>query len=104
MNLKLLLGIAIFLIGLVTAAMGIAGVGLRDTSTDTAITAPADPSGAASEGVLGSMAIPVIAGLSLALGGLLIGLSMGDWKHPRTHLEPGDRVVDPEGYHKMKHV
>ena len=50
------------------------------------------------------MAIPGIAGLSLAIGGLLIGLSMGNSKHPRTHLEPGDRVVDPERYHKMNHV
>jgi hypothetical protein len=40
----------------------------------------------------------------LALGGLLIGLSMGNWKRPRTHLERGDEVVDPEGYQKMKHV
>ena len=84
MNLKLLAGIALFVVGLVTALAGIAGVG---------------------EGVqAGGYAIPIIAGLSLALGGLLMGLSLGDWKHPRTHLEPGDEVVDPEGYHKMKHV
>jgi hypothetical protein len=42
--------------------------------------------------------------LSLAVGGLLIGISAGNWKHPRTHIEPGDEVVNPEGYQKMKHV
>lgn len=84
MNLKLLAGIALFVIGLATALAGIAGVG---------------------EGVRsGGYAIPIIAGLSLAAGGLLMGLSLGDWKHPRTHFERGDEVVDPEGYHKMKHV
>jgi hypothetical protein len=35
---------------------------------------------------------------------LLIGISVGNWRHPRTHHEPGDEVVNPEGYHKMKHV
>jgi hypothetical protein len=80
---KLLIGVVLFVIGLVTAAMGIVGVG-----------SPEGP----------GLAIPAIAGISLAFGGLLIGLSLGNWKHPRTHLEPGDQVVDPEGYHKMKHV
>ena len=81
MTVKLLIGIVLFVIGLIAAGMGIAGVG---TGT--------------------SFFIPAIAGLSLAAGALLMGLSMGNWKHPRTHLEPGDQVVDPEGYHKMKHV
>ena len=49
-------------------------------------------------------ALPWIAGLSLAAGGVLIGLGMGHFKHPRTTLQPGDQVVNPEGYHKMKHV
>lgn len=53
---------------------------------------------------LSNIAVPAVAGLCLAVGGLLIGLSMGRWKNPRTHLEPGDAVVDPEGYQKMKHV
>jgi hypothetical protein len=95
MNLKLLVGIVLFVIGLGTAAVGIVGVG-----------GTPEP-GVAAEGfgeAVANVAIPAVAGLSLAVGGLLIGLSMGDWKHPRTHLEPGDEVVDPEGYHKMKHV
>jgi len=48
--------------------------------------------------------VPLLAGLCLAVGGLLIGLSLGNWRHPRTHLEAGDEVVNPEGYHTMKHV
>jgi hypothetical protein len=45
-----------------------------------------------------------MAGLLLAGGAVLMGLSLGNWRHPRTHLEPGDAVVNPEGYRKMKHV
>ena len=100
MNLKLVVGIALFVIGIITAVMGIVNVG--DT-TSNAVVAENETSGGLAE-TLGSFAIPVMAGLSLALGGLLIGLSMGNWKHPRTHLEPGDAVVNPEGYHKMTHV
>lgn len=98
MNLRLLAGIVIFLIGLVTAGIAISDVGNAETT----------PFVAAEEGPFAqqfdNLVLPIGAGLSLALGGLLIGLSMGRWKTPRTHLEPGDAVVDPEGYHKMKHV
>ena len=101
MNVKLLIGIVLFVIGLITAAVGILGVGMPigpDVSVQN------DQNAGAMTEAMRNIAIPAIAGLSLALGGLLIGLSMGNWKHPRTHLEPGDQVVDPEGYHKMKHV
>lgn len=103
MNVKLLAGIVLFVIGLLAAAGGIAGVGRGEVTNGPAITAEntgstnAAPSSAPS-------ALPWIAGISLALGGVLIGLSLGNFKNPRTHLEPGDQVVDPEGYHKMKHV
>jgi hypothetical protein len=98
MNLRLLLGIAIFLVGIVTAVVGIAQVGRVDTEPPPVVAAEEEPF------VLDKLILPAIAGLSLAVGGFLIGLGMGNWKHPRTHLEPGDAVVDPEGYHKMKHV
>jgi hypothetical protein len=98
MNLKLLLGIAIFLIGIVATVVGITQVGRVDTEPAAVVAAEEEPF------VLGKFIVPGIAGLSLAVGGLLMGLGMGNWKHPRTHLEPGDQVVDPEGYHKMKHV
>lgn len=102
MNVKLLVGIVLFVIGLATAVVGIVGVATPDATDRTAVTAQGD--GADSEDAAGSLAIPLIAGLSLALGGMLIGISVGNWKNPRTHLKPGDEVVDPEGYHKMKHV
>jgi hypothetical protein len=103
MNLKLLAGIVIFVIGLITAVVGIVGVGQSEldhrpptvVEENRSLSLPDD---------IGSRALPWIAGLALAVGGLLIGISVGDFKHPRTHLEPGDAVVDPEGYHKMKHV
>jgi uncharacterized protein (UPF0333 family) len=99
MNLKLLVGIALFIVGIATAVIGILGVG---AGPDAAVTTGQD-NGPLAQAV-SNVALPAISGLSLAVGGLLIGLSLGNWKNPRTHLEPGDAVVDPEGYHKMKHV
>ena len=103
MNVKLLVGIVLFVIGLATAVIGISGVGRSDLDVPSAAVAesnqPQDTSRA-----MGRMTIPLIAGFSLAVGGLLIGLSVGNWKNPRTNLKPGDEVVNPEGYHKMKHV
>ena len=102
MNVKLMIGIVLFVIGLATAVVGIVQV-----AGPTA----ADESSMVVEGNIGhnlegqsSMVIPFVAALSLAVGGLLIGISIGNWKNPRTNLKPGDEVVNPEGYHKMKHV
>ena len=101
MNLKLLVGIVLFCLGMATAVVGIAGVGTVATQPQTVTDQNA------SRSVLDAgreFALPAMAGLLLAVGALLMGLSLGHWKNPRTHLEPGDEVVDPEGYHKMKHV
>ena len=101
MNVKLLIGIVLFAIGLCIATVGIVGVG---STSGPAVAVETDHN----EGPLGrtfaTVAVPVFAGLSLAVGGLLMGLSMANWKHPRTTLKAGDEVVDPEGYHTMKHV
>lgn len=102
MKLKLLIGIVLFVVGIVTAVVGIAGVG--DAPVTQAQNMADDRSGTAFRQALRNVAVPAVAGLSLAIGGLLIGLSMGNWTNPRTHLERGDEIVDPEGYHKMKHV
>jgi uncharacterized membrane protein len=103
MNVKLLLGIVLFVIGLATAVVGIAGVGRSDVETSPATIVEDNRSMNLGES-MGQMTIPILAGLSLAVGGLLIGLSVGNWRNPRTNLKPGDEVVNPEGYHKMKHV
>lgn len=100
MNLKLIIGLGLFLIGIIATVIGIAGA-LNPTDVPPAVVGTQD---GVLDRLIDDFAIPAIAGLSLALGGLLIGLSMGNWKHPRTHLEPGDEVVNPEGYHTMKHV
>ena len=102
MNLKLLAGTVLFVIGLIAAVAGIVGVARSDTNQTPVVVEKNLSMNWLDESM--PAALPWIAGLSLALGGVLIGLSMGDFKHPRTHLEPGDAVVDPEGYHKMKHV
>lgn len=103
MNVKLLLGIVLFVIGLAAAIVGIAGVGRNDVEAEPAAVVEDNRSLNLSQGA-GQMTIPLIAGISLAVGGLLIGLSVGNWRNPRTNLKPGDEVVNPEGYHKMKHV
>jgi hypothetical protein len=102
MNVKLVLGIVLFVIGIGTAVMGIVSVARPEDRNVTVVAA--DPNEGALESSFGKMAIPLVAGLSLGVGGLLIGLSMGNWTRPRTHLKRGDEAVDPEGYHKMKHV
>lgn len=98
MNLRLIVGIVLFVLGIIAAFVGIAGVGAPEAAE--AVVAERSTL----ERVFGGYGLPIFAGLALAIGGLLIGLSMGNWKNPRTHLEPGDEVVNPEGYHKMKHV
>ena len=92
MNLKLLLGIVLFVIGLSTAIVGIAGVGQGQVDAAPAAVVADDRAQNLSESA-GQMAIPLVAGLSLAIGGLLIGLSVGNWKNPRTNLKPGDEVA-----------
>ena len=101
MNIKLLLGTALLLIGIVLAGFGIATVGF-DESRPLIETAGRTPVPLAD--LLWRMALPAAAGLSLAMGAVLVGLSLGNWRRPRVHPEPGDEVVNPEGYHKMKHV
>jgi len=101
MNVKLLVGTALFVIGIVMAVMGIAGVG--DTANQTLVVTDHNTAGSVVSAAR-NIAVPAAAGLFLAVGALLMGLSLGNWKHPRTRLEPGDEVVNPEGYQKMKHV
>jgi hypothetical protein len=103
MNVKLLLGIVLFVVGLATAVVGIVGVTRPDAQAESSVVVEGSQSQPVSES-MGDVALPLIAALSLAVGGLLIGISVGNWKNPRTHLKPGDEVVNPEGYHKMKHV
>jgi hypothetical protein len=101
MNIKLLVGIALFLMGLVLAALGIANIGADDTRP---LVETARNTSVPLMLQLQGWALPALAGLCLATGGLFMGLSLGNWKQPRTNLEAGDEVVNPEGYHKMKHV
>ena len=104
MNIKLLIGIALFVIGLATAVVGIVGVANPDTREEASMVVEDNRGHNSVVDSAGNMIIPFVAALSLAIGGLLIGISVGNWKHPRTHQEPGDEVVNPEGHHKMKHV
>lgn len=90
MKVTLLIGLLLFGFGLVMAAVAIAGV---ENWARYVV-----------GGSAWNMATPVISGLALASGGLLVGLSFGNWQHPRSHIEPGDEVLDPEAYHKVKHV
>lgn len=97
MKVSFAVGVALFVLGLVLGVVGIAGGSDPELIHSVTSEAPAGSS-------LSAVAIPLISGLALAAGGLLVGLSMGNWRHPRSGHEPGDAVVDPEGHHKMKHV
>jgi hypothetical protein len=101
MSLKLLVGLVLFCVGIAAALMGIAGVG--EVATQPQLPSEQNVANSVAE-TFRYIVVPVGAGLLLAVGALLMGLSLGDWKHPRSELKPGDEVVNPEGYHKMKHV
>jgi hypothetical protein len=102
MNLKLAAGSVLFAIGLIAAVAGIAGVGQPQAIARQPMIVVSNTSlNLWGDGVA---VLPWLAGLLLATGGVLIGLSVGDFQHPRTFLRPGDKFVDPEGHHKMKHV
>lgn len=102
MNLKLIVGTVLFAIGLLAAVFGIIGVGQPQALLRTPMIVESNMS--LNLWGDGTAMLPWLAGLLLAIGGVLIGLSMGDFQNPRTYLKPGDKFVDPEGYHKMKHV
>jgi hypothetical protein len=97
MKLSLIIGVVLVVLGIGTALTGVFGVGAVQSGVNAADMQ-------ASDGSTWAWVMPVLSGLSLAVGALLIGLSMGNWRHPRSHTEPGDAVVNPEGHEKMKHV
>lgn len=100
MKTSLVVGVALLVFGIATALMGIFSVGDQVAGASESSTAVQYPIG----GPLWYIGVPIISGLSLGLGALFIGLSMGNWRHPRSHPEPGDEAVNPTGHHKMKHV
>lgn len=95
----LLSGALVFMLGIGAALMSLLGGAPPETSA-------VGPGGAAIESASASASLlwPVLAGLLLGTGAFLMGISLGRWKNPRTHSEPGDEVVNPEGHETMKHV
>jgi hypothetical protein len=93
----LMWGVALMVLGLVAAVTGILGVGERPVVDSASGQWPMTDS-------IWDVALPIFSGLLLSVGALLIGLSMGNWRHPRSWPKPGDAIVDPEGHHTMKHV
>jgi hypothetical protein len=89
MNLKILLGICVLIVGLVAAIIGIADVDRPDDVRNApAITGAQNPPtpGDQNEPVrrdAASMVLPVIAGLAVASGAALIGIGMGHFRNPR---------------------
>jgi hypothetical protein len=99
MKTSLLVGVVLLVFGIATALLGIFSVGDQMVTT-TDSSSVQYPIG----GPLWYIGVPIVSGLSLGFGALFIGLSMGNWRRPRSHSEPGDEAVNPEGHHKMKHV
>lgn len=99
MKTSLVVGVMLLVFGIATALMGIFSVGDQLFASSDAADVQF-PIG----GPLWYIGVPIISGLSLGFGALFIGLSIGNWRHPRSQAEPGDQAVNPEGHHKMKHV
>ncbi len=91
----------LFVIDLTAAVAGIAEVARNDVDAGPAGSLRTNLSLNLSEGAV-RMTIPLIAGLSLAIGGPLIGMSVQP-EEP-THEPEARRQVNPEGFHKVKHV
>lgn len=98
MKITQIAGVALVIIGLIAA--GFAMSSGEPSTAAAAVEAASAEIGTTFQDVI----LPIFSGISIALGLVLLGTSLGNWRHPRTHLEPGDEVVNPEGYHKMKHV
>jgi hypothetical protein len=89
MNVKVLLGIVVLLLGIVGAIVGIFGIDRPGDVRDA-------PAIAGQQGVpepgdqnrperrqAASMVLPVLAGLAIAAGASLIGIGMGNFRHPK---------------------
>jgi hypothetical protein len=95
-----ILSIALIAIGLVLWGVSMTQSGRADFERSTVTEAQApDP-----DGGLAEIGLPLAAALTFASGIVLFAVSMGRWRQPRRHPEPGDAVVDPEAHDKMDHV
>jgi hypothetical protein len=81
MNGKMLLGMVIVVIGLISAAYGIAGRSEPNEARNEAVIV-GDQNQPAREEAL-SMLIPVLAGVSIAAGATLIGIGIGNFRRPK---------------------
>jgi hypothetical protein len=88
MQVKLLLGILLLVVGLVLAVTGVISINQTDEARD-------NPSVAGEQSTVvgdqnepdreeaASMMLPVIAGLTIAAGAALIGIGMGNFRNPK---------------------
>jgi hypothetical protein len=92
MNAKILLGMVVLLlgiIGIIGAAVGIVGVDRPgDVRDPPAIARQQSQPGPGEQDQperrqAGSMVVPVLAGLAIAAGGTLIGIGIGNFRHPK---------------------
>lgn len=82
-----LLGALLLVFGLIAAAAGIAGIGQPDAhDSGPAVVEQAHQEPTAETG--GTLVLAVLAGLSIAGGGALIGLGMGHFRRPRKIVPP----------------
>jgi hypothetical protein len=100
MNGKLILGVVLMIVGLAVAVGGIVRGGGRDVR-ETPPTQAVGPSQAQdSPGSSSSIAWPLVAGLSIAIGGALVGIGMGRFKRPmvvRPHSPQATKAVTSTG-------
>jgi len=82
MNVTLVAGTVLLIIGLVAAAFGIAQIGQREIGDQSPVAVEQNQTPLPSEETA-SPAFAWLAGLALAAGGALIGIGMGHFRHPR---------------------
>ena len=92
MTVKVLLGVVILLLGIMGAIVGIVGMDRPGEVRDApAITGQQGQQGRPEPGdqnrperrQAASMVLPVLAGLAIAAGAALIGIGMGNFRHPK---------------------
>jgi hypothetical protein len=99
MNGKLILGVVLMIVGLTVAVAGIMRAGANDVR-ETPPTQAVEPARAQESPGSSSIAWPLFAGLSLAVGGALVGLGMGRFKRPmvvRPHSPQATKAVTSTG-------
>jgi hypothetical protein len=97
MNVRILLGIVLIAGGLLAAAATFGALGRSEPAATAGQGAVVGDENRPARSRAASMVLPVIAGLSLAAGGALIGIGIGRFSRPKVVSPDSRRGVDAPG-------